>query len=187
MTFHDALSDEEDVLIADLDMDDGEEDRRRRKSDIWDIDSVSICWWLNKCSSPSCLCFSSPVSKPATVPSHRLWFISQTNQTKGQWFLKQVVSSVCFFNSGHLKYMTVNLIFNMNLVTTYMYNTQVLALFLDLSSYLKKCIGDLSVQVNEQWATCSFNALWGTNRNSCFHKLSRPSKCVNISVGYLLT
>ena len=28
-------------------------------------------------------------------------------------------------------------------------------------------------------------ALRGTNRNSCFHKLSRPSKCVNFNVGYL--
>ena len=43
MTFHDALSDEEDVLIADLDMDDEEEDRRHRKSDIVDLDSVSLC------------------------------------------------------------------------------------------------------------------------------------------------
>ena len=30
-------------------------------------------------------------------------------------------------------------------------------------------------------------ALWGTNRNSCFHKLSRPSKCVNFNIEYLLT
>ena len=30
-------------------------------------------------------------------------------------------------------------------------------------------------------------ALWGTNRNSCFHKLSRPSKCVSFNVRYLLT
>ena len=32
-----------------------------------------------------------------------------------------------------------------------------------------------------------FTALWGTNRNSCFHKLSRPLKCVNFNVEYLLT
>ena len=31
------------------------------------------------------------------------------------------------------------------------------------------------------------SALWGNNRNSCFHKLSRPSKCVTFNVGYLLT
>ena len=31
------------------------------------------------------------------------------------------------------------------------------------------------------------NALWETNRNSCFQKLSRPSKCVKFNVGYLLT
>ena len=43
MTFHDALSDEEDVLIADLEMDDEEEDRRHRNSDIVDLDSVSLC------------------------------------------------------------------------------------------------------------------------------------------------
>ena len=43
MTFHDALSDEEDVLIADLEMDDEEEDRMHRKSDIVDLDSVSLC------------------------------------------------------------------------------------------------------------------------------------------------
>ena len=42
MTFHDALSDEEDVLIADLEMDDEEDDRRHRKSDIVDLDSVSL-------------------------------------------------------------------------------------------------------------------------------------------------
>ena len=33
----------------------------------------------------------------------------------------------------------------------------------------------------------SFVALWGTNRNSCFQELSRPSKCVNFNVGYLHT
>ena len=43
MTFHDALSDDEDVLIADLEMDEEEEDdRRHRKSDIVDLDSVSL-------------------------------------------------------------------------------------------------------------------------------------------------
>ena len=26
------------------------------------------------------------------------------------------------------------------------------------------------------------SALWGTNRNSGFHKLSRPSKCVNFTL-----
>jgi len=42
MTFHDALSDDEDVLIADLEMDEEEDDRRHRKSDIVDLDSVSL-------------------------------------------------------------------------------------------------------------------------------------------------
>ena len=28
------------------------------------------------------------------------------------------------------------------------------------------------------------NALWGTNRNSLFHKLSKPSKCMNFRAGY---
>jgi hypothetical protein len=41
MTFHDALSDEEDVLIADLELDE-EEDRGHRNSDIVDLDSVSL-------------------------------------------------------------------------------------------------------------------------------------------------
>ena len=42
MTFHDALSDDEDVLIADLEVDDEEDDRCHRKSDIVDLDSVSL-------------------------------------------------------------------------------------------------------------------------------------------------
>jgi len=42
MTFHDALSDEEDVLIADLEMDEEEDDLRHRKSDLVDLDSVSL-------------------------------------------------------------------------------------------------------------------------------------------------
>merc|ERR1719234_2248279 len=43
MTFHDALSDDEDVLIADLEMDEEEEDdRRHRKSDIVDLDSIPL-------------------------------------------------------------------------------------------------------------------------------------------------
>ena len=33
----------------------------------------------------------------------------------------------------------------------------------------------------------SYNALWGNNRNSYFHKLFRPSKCVTFNLGYLLT
>merc|ERR1712037_1007499 len=37
MTFHDALSDGEDVLIADLEVDDEEDDRCHRKSDIVDL------------------------------------------------------------------------------------------------------------------------------------------------------
>ena len=31
----------------------------------------------------------------------------------------------------------------------------------------------------------SVNALWGNNRNSCFHKLTRPSKCVTFNVQYI--
>ena len=47
----------------------------------------------------------------------------------------------------------------------------------------RRCLGSLYVV-----RTGSGNAaLWGTNRNSCFHKLSRPSKCVNFNVGYLVT
>merc|ERR1712223_869063 len=42
MTFHDALSDEEDVLIADLEMDEEEDDLRHRRSDLVDLDSVSL-------------------------------------------------------------------------------------------------------------------------------------------------
>merc|ERR1712192_128699 len=43
MTFHDALSDDEDVLIADLEMDEEEEDDRcHRKSDIVDLDSIPL-------------------------------------------------------------------------------------------------------------------------------------------------
>ena len=38
-----------------------------------------------------------------------------------------------------------------------------------------------------QMCVPEYNALWGTNINSCFHKLSRPSKCVNFNVRYLLT
>ena len=38
------------------------------------------------------------------------------------------------------------------------------------------------------WLYSNVNiALWWTNRHSCFHKLSRPSKCLNFNVGYLLT
>ena len=42
MTFHDALSDDEDVLIADLELDEEEDDRRHRKSDIVDLDSIPL-------------------------------------------------------------------------------------------------------------------------------------------------
>merc|ERR1719341_3035589 len=42
MTFHDALSDDEDVPIADLELDEEEDDRRHRKSDIVDLDSIPL-------------------------------------------------------------------------------------------------------------------------------------------------
>lgn len=42
MTFHDAVSDEEDILIADLELDEDEDDRRHRKSDIVDLDSIPL-------------------------------------------------------------------------------------------------------------------------------------------------
>ena len=54
-------------------------------------------------------------------------------------------------------------------------------------SDFKKLISNNDFQLVGNIVHLIYTALWWTNRNSCFHKLYRPSKCVNFNVGYLHT